>query len=308
MAELCEALSVAPEELARVCDGLRQRGRLVEGPSGRRVRIPASDRPLSADRLRPRPESTVGAKTVLFDEVDSTNEEAWRRHERDESPHGLTLVAERQTAGRGRGENTWHSPPGTGLWFSVLLHLDWPGDRVSLLTQMVGVQLSRALEPFLDASPLVKWPNDLHLAGRKVAGILTEARSQEGAPTVAVVGIGVNVNQSPGDFPDELTTLATSLRVRTEWPLDRARILDALLDGLETGVGLLGEGSLETLDEALRARSAVLGRRVRVRGAEGEVSGEVTAQSLAGGLVLRTDGGETRRFRGEAVHSLDLLE
>jgi BirA family biotin operon repressor/biotin-[acetyl-CoA-carboxylase] ligase len=304
--ELGDALSLSSKALEDLVGSLAERGRLLEVRDGR-VRLPPLDGPLSRGRLRPRQEGTLGAPTLFFDEIDSTSEEVWRLLGRGEARHGLTVVAESQTAGRGRGKNTWHSPKGTGLWFSVLLELDLPGDLIACLTQVVGVQLSLALESALAVPTRVKWPNDLHLAGRKVGGILTEARSLKGDPTLALVGIGLNVNQTEGDFPSELATLATSLRAHTRWPLDRALILDNLLDALEEGIDALAKGALGALDEALVERSAVLGKRVRIRGHGGTFTGTVTGQSLTRGLVLQTDEGETRTFRGESIHSLDLL-
>jgi BirA family biotin operon repressor/biotin-[acetyl-CoA-carboxylase] ligase len=250
----------------------------------------------------------VGGTLLIFTEIDSTNEEIWRLVGRDEACHGLVAVAETQTAGRGRRENTWHSPPGSGLWFSVLLSLDLPGGRIACLTQVVGVQISLALEPFLDPTVRVKWPNDLHLCGLKVGGILTEARSQDGNPTLVVVGVGLNVNQGREDFPPDIAGTATSLRLHGPGPLDRARVLDAILDRLQEGTQALAVDDLGDLERTLVERSAVFGKRVRVRGHGGTVEGTVVEQSLVRGLVLSTGGGERVEVSNESIQSLDLLE
>ncbi|MHC5036010.1 MAG: biotin--[acetyl-CoA-carboxylase] ligase [Planctomycetota bacterium] len=305
--EACTALAVDREALERLVASLRESGRLVRFGEGGRVQFHETDEPLSPDRLRSRPPGTVGSPLLLLPEIDSTNAEALRRVAEGSATHGLTLVAEAQTAGRGREENVWFSPPGAGLWLSVVLSLKLPGDRVPLITQVTGVQVARALERALEVSPRVKWPNDLHLEGRKVAGILTEARSMEGEPTFAAVGIGINVNPRNSDFPPPLQSTATSLRIHTGAPLDRAPLLDAVLDALQEGCEALATGDLTDLEKALRSRSAVLGKSVRVREGDEFFTGRVVEQSLAEGLVLETDAGDRRRFRGEYIHSLDLL-
>jgi BirA family biotin operon repressor/biotin-[acetyl-CoA-carboxylase] ligase len=304
--ELGEALSLPAGDVEKALRAIVDRGRLLEVRRGR-VRIPPGDAGLTPARLKPRLAPNPGWRAGFLDGVDSTNLEAWRLVDRGDGPDGAMVIAEAQTAGRGRGENSWHSPPGAGLWFSVILRLDLPGERMALLTQMVGLQISLALEKLLGFRTLVKWPNDLHLDGRKVAGILTEARSQANKATVAVVGIGLNVNQEPGEFPGELSELATSLRQHAGWPLDRAKILDASLDGLAESRDCLAGSSLEKQDEQLAERSAILQRRVRIVGHGGEVTGEVVEQSLTGGLKLRTEGGKPVTYGGESIHSLDLL-
>jgi len=257
--------------------------------------------------LRKRAPGEIGSVLVSLPEVDSTSAEALRRIDSDQAPHGLVILADRQTDGRGRGENKWFSPAGTGLWFSVVLDLSLASDRLSLLTQVAGLSLCRALEAVPGVKPRVKWPNDLHLEGRKVAGILTEARTRPDGGTTAVLGVGLNVNQRHNDFPEALQATATSLRIVTGEIQDRASVLYALLDGLQEGVARLADGSLIEMDEALRFRSAVLGKRVRVCEGGIEREGTVTVQSLTGGITIRAEDGEFQ-YRGEYIQSLDLLE
>jgi BirA family biotin operon repressor/biotin-[acetyl-CoA-carboxylase] ligase len=299
------AIGGARAEVEALVAWLRARARLVEVVRGESVRLDAAPRPLSASSLRARRPGSIGFPRVLLDEVDSTNAEALRRVDRGEARHGLLVCAEAQAAGRGRGGHRWFSPRGTGLWFSVVARPDLPGERVPWITQAAGLGVARGVERATGIRALLKWPNDLLVGGRKVAGLLTESVTR--GPELAVVaGIGIDVNPAPGDFPAELAGVATSLRIQAGAPLDRAAVLDAVLDGLEEAWGALRRGDVAALDRGIAERSAVLGRRVRLLEGARPHEGVVVEQSLAGGLVLETGPGARCAFRGEHVHSVEL--
>lgn len=160
--------------------------------------------PLDRDRIAP-----PGGlwRVSVFRETGSTNDLARRAAEGGE-PEGLVVFAESQTRGRGQFGRVWDSRPGVGLWFSVLLRPRWSGETLPLMTPLVAVALARALAQ--RAVPVrIKPPNDIYHDGRKLAGILSEARS--GREPFVVVGIGINVNHARADFPLELQTSATSV-------------------------------------------------------------------------------------------------
>lgn len=139
------------------------------------------------------------------------------------------VIAEEQTAGRGRGGRRWASPPGVGLWMSLVLRPE-DADARPFLSVAVGAAVARALEPLVaPAVPGLKWPNDVQLGGRKVCGILCEAAGEPGAPAV-IVGIGVNVRQGRDDFAPELRETATSLLLATGRVFDRGWIAGRILN------------------------------------------------------------------------------
>ncbi len=300
-------LGLRAEEIRGLVRDARHKGRLVACEEGR-VRVDEARRPLRPSDLASRAPGVLGSRVRLFEEVGSTNDAAWQQAEGPGLPHGALILAESQTAGRGREGRAWFSPRSAGLWFSVAVRPDLEGSRLPLLTQMTGVQIALALERAVGLESLVKWPNDLLIDGRKAAGILTEARSSGSAPPLAVIGVGIDVNQTEDEFPPDLQGTATSLRAVAGAPLDRAAILDAVLDAMEEGYRALRAGDLASLEEALLARSAVLGRRVRIRGPQEAWTGRVVEQTLSKGLSLREEEGGVRRIPGEAIRSLDLLE
>lgn len=235
----------------------------------------------------------------LFSRAGSTNDVARALAEAG-APAGTAVLADEQTAGRGRGGKGWSSPPGLGVWLSVVLRpesLAAPG----LLPILVGLAAADALDPLVrPARVAIKWPNDLHLAGRKLAGILCEGSWDGARPGYVVAGIGINVLHSIDDFPTELRGTATSLRITAGWSPPRAdvagAVAGALLRRLAQPPAELGGALLE----ALRARDALLGRPVRVTGAEA-FAGTAMGITPAGALLVRTEAGALRTVRSGTV-------
>ena len=149
------------------------------------------------------------------------------------SPEGFVVFAEHQTAGRGQRGNRWESTSGKGLWFSILLQPHIQLRDSGRLTIWAVETISDVIRAEFGLEPVVKFPNDVQLYGRKVAGVLVEMRAQQNAPHLAVVGIGINVNQSRDDFPDELQGRAISLTMALGRQVDRQRFAVAILRNLD---------------------------------------------------------------------------
>jgi BirA family transcriptional regulator, biotin operon repressor / biotin---[acetyl-CoA-carboxylase] ligase len=145
----------------------------------------------------------------------------------------LVLFAEHQTVGRGQRGNRWESAAGKGLWFSILLRPKIQVNDSGRLTIWAIETISDAIRTEFSLEPAIKLPNDVQLSGRKVAGVLVEMRAQEKAPHLAVVGIGINVNQSVEDFPPELQSRAMSLAMALGRPVDRQKLAAAVLRYLD---------------------------------------------------------------------------
>jgi BirA family transcriptional regulator, biotin operon repressor / biotin---[acetyl-CoA-carboxylase] ligase len=242
----------------------------------------------------------------VYDSIDSTNLEALRWAAEQGAAEGSLVVADSQTAGRGRWGRSWLSQPGAGLLFSVVLR---PSSlEPGLLTTAGGLAVARAIEEGCALPTLIKWPNDVLIGERKVSGILVESRSVGHAANAAVLGAGINLHGRPDDWPAELAAGATSIALevestgsgripaRAELLGSVLRHLQSLYDGMNTQ-----EGRAEIIEQA-GARSAILGRAVTIRFADGS-SAEGVASALApdGGLLLE-DGpaiaaGEIERLR-----------
>lgn len=250
-------------------------------------------------------------------ETGSTNADAFALA-RDGAPEGVVLVADHQTAGRGRLGRTWEAPAGASLLTSVLLRP--PAEVADAVTMAAALAMAEAVEAVAGVRALLKWPNDLVVdvdgAHRKLAGILAEAdwpaRSNIAAGwsppppderVTVVVGIGVNCNW-PDDVPDELAEVLVACNHVTGVDVDRRRLLDEFLRRLADRYGAL----VTTRDRSglvadWRARSATLGRRVRVDLGAHDVEGVAVDVTGDGHLVVETDSGERRTFAvGDVVH------
>ena len=206
-------------------------------------------------------------------------------------PEGAVAVAEEQTAGRGRMGSRWEAPSGSSILVSTVLRP--PSERrAPELTLVAGVTVAVVTERATGLAAQVKWPNDVMLARRKVAGVIAELK--DGA---VVLGIGLNVNQAPGELPADAKVAAGSLRSVTGREYDRAAILADLLLELERRYDAWREAGLESLYEDLAARDFLRGRRVTVDGTAG------TAQLIArdGRLEVETGSGRVLLESGEVL-------
>jgi BirA family biotin operon repressor/biotin-[acetyl-CoA-carboxylase] ligase len=176
--------------------------------------------------------ATIGRQIIVLDQTGSTND-AILQIATVNSDEGLVLFAEHQTAGRGQRGNRWESAAGKGLWFSILLRPEIPIRDSGQLAIWAIEAVSDAIRTEFSLEPTIKLPNDVQLYGRKVAGVLAEMRGQEKAPHLAIVGIGINVNQSVEDFPPELHSRAISLSMAMGRPVDRQKLAVALLRNLD---------------------------------------------------------------------------
>jgi len=188
---------------------------------------------LCADQLQAElPCVTIGRRIVVLEQTGSTND-AILEFATANSNQGLVLFAEYQTAGRGQRGNKWESVAGKGLWFSILLRPKIQIRESGRLTIWAIEAIADFIRNELSVEATIKLPNDVQLYGRKVAGVLVEMRAQEKAPHVAVVGIGINVNQSLQDFRPELQSGAISLAMALHRPVNRQKLAIAVLGNLD---------------------------------------------------------------------------
>jgi BirA family biotin operon repressor/biotin-[acetyl-CoA-carboxylase] ligase len=234
-----------------------------------------------------------------LDEVGSTNTYV-REQARQGTPAGLVVVADHQTAGRGRLDRRWESPPGANLLVSFLLRPDCGADAVHLCAGAVALAAADACREVAGVEPVLKWPNDLLFDGAKLAGVLAEAEFAGSILKAVVVGIGINVAW-PG--PPEAGGTCLDDVSRTAQPVDRQVLLLRLLKALEPRCELLEEpvGRRNLADE-VRRRCATLGQRVRVLLAGEELIGRAEAIDDAGRLVVETALGPQPVSAGDVVH------
>jgi len=185
--------------------------------------------PLNPTELRAALESEI----VVVDETESTNDLVWTAFERG-AREGLAVFAEHQTKGRGQYGRRWESAPRLGLWFSVLLRPAMNLLESPKLTSLIAEAVAATIADETGCTPTIKPPNDIYISGRKVAGVLVEGRTASDGSYVAVAGIGINVNQTIDDFPQELRDTAGSLAMAAGKKVSREKLAIALLQRLNS--------------------------------------------------------------------------
>ena len=229
----------------------------------------------------------AGRQIVHYPQTDSTNRRA-RLLAQEGAAHGTLVVADSQSAGRGRRGRSWISPAGEGIFMSLLLRPDVHPSQVAKLSLLTALAVAKAIERETGLDARIKWPNDIVIAGRKVCGLLLEMTADESAVHDVVAGVGINVHQKT--FDPEIENTASSLDLLAGRTLSRAALVRAFLDEFEAASAL----SPQAMMEAYCARSATLGQRVQVIALTGTFTGEAVGVTDSGTLLVREDEGAVR--------------
>lgn len=236
----------------------------------------------------------LGRPLIVKEVTGSTNDDA-KALAAAGAGHGTAVLADRQTAGRGRLGRSWSSPAGENLYLSVIWRAGLAGSIPPTITLAAGLAVSEALDRFVPTPTAVKWPNDVRHGGRKLAGVLTEAMFRGTSPTAVVIGVGVNVRGER--VAAEVADVATTLRMVGGADAPRAEVLRAMLAGLDETLTALMEGGFGAIRERLLARCETVGARVCV----GELTGLAVGIDDDGALLVRGDDGVTRAARAGEV-------
>jgi BirA family transcriptional regulator, biotin operon repressor / biotin---[acetyl-CoA-carboxylase] ligase len=236
----------------------------------------------------------LGAPLVASESTGSTNDDAMSAA-RGGALHGATFVAEAQSAGRGRRGSVWLSPPGDNLMFSVVLRLDCSPERVAALALVVGLAVREVVAERVGSRVKLKWPNDVLVENRKLAGILVETQIAAGRVEAVVVGVGINV--ASRKLPEEIRQTATSMALLGATRLEREELLVELLGALDRKLREHAREGLRALLDELRAHDALRGRAIELDGVLG------VARGIAddGALLVEDSSGAVRRVLSGTV-------
>jgi len=246
-----------------------------------------------------------GTKNELWEEIDSTNSRALLLAQQG-APQGVMVLADSQTAGRGRLGRTWFSPPGAGLYMSVLLRPENLSAGLPLITIASGLAVATAVEIACGVKLQLKWVNDLIFQGRKVGGILAELQSivspsstSSGFSQALVIGIGVNISSRNVRLPQELTDKVSWLEDVRHNSIDRNLLVSQIAYELEQVLGLLWSGQMNSILDAWRCYSATLGETVRATVGENTIEGLAIDITNSGALLIKTRNGTRELHAGE---------
>jgi len=301
-ADFSQQLGVSRAAVWARIEELRSLGYDIEASPHQGYRLLNAPDVLHADDLASRLGKTkiIGRDIRVFRETTSTND-VIEKLARDGVKEGAVVFAEAQTKGRGRLGRKWISPAKKGLWFSVLLRPDLRPQEATQLTVASAAALRRAIESNTGLKAEIKWPNDILIRGKKVAGILTELHAEVDRVKHVILGMGVDVNLSPGDFPPEVRKLATSLKAELGKPVSRPELAVAILRELDRDYARVCSGRFAAVAEEWEKHCATLGRRVAIRMGARQIRGRAESLSEDGALLLRTDHGHLERIVGGDV-------
>jgi len=301
-AELAEKLGVSRAAIWGRIEELRRLGYDIEAGPHFGYRLVSAPDVLHADDLLARLHKTkiVGRDIRVFEQTTSTND-VIEKLARDGVKEGVAVFAESQTKGRGRLGRKWISPAHKGLWFSLLLRPNLRPQEATKLTVASATALRRAIHSETGLNPEIKWPNDILIHGKKVAGILTEMSAELDRVQHIILGIGVNVNTSASEFQPELRKLATSLKIESGRTISRADLATAILYELDRDYAQVCTGGFAALADEWEAHCTTIGRNVTVQIGGRRLRGRAESLSDDGALLLRTEHGRLESITGGDV-------
>lgn len=297
--ELCERFGVSRTAVWKAVNQLKEEGYDIEAVRNKGYRLKSAPEVLSESELGSRIRTRWAGRNLSYlKETDSTNNDAKRCME-EGGVHGTLIVAERQTAGRGRRGRLWESPEGTAIYMTIGMKPEFAPDKVSMLTLVMALSVAEAIEEQSGLEAGIKWPNDVVVNKRKVCGILTEMILEAEYIRCVVTGVGINVNQP--SMPEEIAQTATSLFIEKGEKLSRAALIESVMRHFENNYDcFIGSLDLSELKEAYEARLANKNQLVRVLDPKGEYEGIARGIRCTGELIVELPDGIVREvYAGE---------
>jgi len=297
---LAEQLGVSRNAVWKAVKALESEGYIIDSVTAKGYRLSGQSNRLSAHLISAKVNSSVvGSNIIVLDETDSTNNYA-KKLTASEAPSGTVIVADRQTAGKGRMGRSFVSPSGKGLYMSVIVHPEFGIQTAPLITSAAAVATAEAIESLCKTDVRIKWVNDLYINGKKIVGILTEASvdMEMRALDIAVIGIGINVRSIGDSFDEELSARATSIQDETGVVLDRNELCAAVINHLDAHLARIE--SREFLRE-YRRRELLTGNMITAHIGSETLTGKAVGIDRNANLMVETENGIVRSLSsGEA--------
>ncbi|MGV8153521.1 MAG: biotin--[acetyl-CoA-carboxylase] ligase [Alkaliphilus sp.] len=288
--KLSTKLGVSRNAIWKNISSLKKEGHVIESARNRGYRLLSSDLEISQTDLQVSISTKkIGKKIICFDEIDSTNNYAKKIACREE--HGTVIIAESQTAGRGRRGRDWVSPKNEGLWMSIILKPIIPLSEASKITQIAALSICNAIRELCKCEALIKWPNDIVINGKKVCGILTEMTGELGEISFIIVGIGINIKTR--EFTEDLSAIATSLLIESKTEVSRKELFLRIMEKFEKYYESFIENvSLESIVPEIRKYSALVGKEIIVVRGNKKIYAIAKDITSEGELSIETSEGE----------------
>lgn len=284
---LANAAGISRTAIWKHIHTLREEGYPIQASSGRGYRLEYIPDRLGAEPVQAGLQTTVLGRTIVFrPEVDSTQNLAKMLGQQG-AHEGTVVLAESQTQGRGRRGRSWSAIP-KGVALSVILRPDISPDQAPHFPLLTGVAVGRAISRVCNLIPGLKWPNDILIKGLKVVGILAELDAEMDRINAIYLGIGLNVNATRKDIPEELASIATSLRIQSGQEIHRLSLVRSVLEELEAAYFIYMSQGFGSIRQAWKDHNITLGQTVRITSGNMDLTGTALDMNASGALLVRT--------------------
>ena len=297
--ELCRKLGVSRTAVWKNIRSLQEDGYEIEAVTNRGYRLAGVPDTIAEEEVASRLQTErMGRQIRYFSRIDSTNQYAKRIAE-EGAPDGTLIIADEQTAGKGRSGRTWVTPPAEAIAFTLLLRPKLSPDRISMVTLVMGLAVTNAVNSLYGVSAGIKWPNDVVIKGRKLCGILTEMSAEVRQVNYIVIGVGINANLT--SFPEEIREIATSLRLELGCDINRAELIARVMTEFERLYAEFeAQGDLGAVMQEYNELCLNAGSKVRVLDPNGEYTGTSRGINSMGELLVETEDGKMQEvYAGE---------
>ncbi|TCS93363.1 biotin--[acetyl-CoA-carboxylase] ligase [Hazenella coriacea] len=297
--EISQKVGVSRTAIWKHIEELRNEGYEIEAKPRSGYRLVYRPDRVAPEEIIPHLHTQQFGKEIRYEFQTTSTQIAAHQWAKEGAKEGALVVAEEQRSGRGRLGRSWHSPPHTGIWMSLILRPKIPLAHAPHMTLLASIGVSKGIQRVTGLPIQIKWPNDLLINGKKVCGILCELRGEQDRIHYLVTGIGINVNTMETDLPPELKPIATSLAMELGSSVHRASLIAVILEELELiYTQYLAEGFSVVRTEWEKA-AGMLGQMIKARTTQGELSGKALSLNENGALLLQTEQGVVPIYSAE---------
>ena len=289
--ELCEQFGISRTAIWKIIKQLKEDGYEIDAVTNKGYKLKSYPDILSKEEIASRIQTKwVGCQVVFLEETGSTNAEARSLAEKG-FPHGTLIVADSQTGGKGRRGRSWYTPKGSSIAMSLILKPELEAEYASGLTLVQAMAAAKAIEEICNLEVKIKWPNDILVNEKKVCGILTEMNMEMTEISSIIIGTGINVNQEW--FPEEISEIATSLKIEKKRMQSRADLIERICELFEEYFEMFMESkSLAAFKEEYNSYLISCGRIVKVLDPKGEFTGKSLGVNERGELCVQKENGD----------------
>ncbi len=270
---------------------LRHQGYEIEARPRNGYRLVYRPDRVAPEELAPHLQTKTFGRHIRYEHSTPSTQILAHQWAREGAPEGAVVIAEEQVQGKGRLGRSWHSPPGTGVWMSLILRPPISLTEASQFTLLASVGVQQGIKRVTGLPVQIKWPNDLLIRGKKVCGILTELRGEQDRVYYLIIGIGINVNTTSEHLPEQLKGIATSLAMESGGNIHRATLIAAILEELENVYQDYLNSGFGVIKTKWEQAAGMLGKTITARTPQGSITGVAEKLNENGALLVRTNEG-----------------